>query len=404
MFQAILILLLFRRQTACSPIRPQDPSVDPFYQPPAGFESQPLGAILRQRTITAAFFGLVPDPVDSYQLLYRTTAINGSAIAAVTTIFKPSRSITDRFISYHTAYDSASVLCNPSYQYQLGVAPTDGLANLEFVVLQQHLLAGYIVASPDHEGPDAALGAGRLAGMMVLDGMRAVINFQDLGLSTLPTIIGEGYSGGAIATGWGAALQASYAPELNVKGWAMGGTPSNLTGTFLFLDNTTYSGFNPAAVDGLVKPSAYGAQLQPVLDAIITPKGQEILDYANSHCAPADLMHFANQSMFSTDLQVLGRDLLQEPTINRIINDNLLGGIASELPMAPLLIYHAIQDNVIPYSYIPPLVDAWCKQGVSIQFKTYTTGGHVKAFISALPDKTKFIADAFTGDISGGCS
>lgn len=97
---------------------PEDPSTDPFYQPPEGFESQKPGTILRQRSIVASFFGLIPDPVEAHQLLYRTTAINGSAIATATTIFKPLAPKTDRFVSFHTAYDSSGVTCNPSYQYQ----------------------------------------------------------------------------------------------------------------------------------------------------------------------------------------------------------------------------------------------------------------------------------------------
>ena len=76
------------------------PSSDPFYQPPAGFESQEPGTILRTRTIVVSLFGILPDPVEAYQLLYRTTSINGSAIATVTTVFKPLFPKTDRFVSF----------------------------------------------------------------------------------------------------------------------------------------------------------------------------------------------------------------------------------------------------------------------------------------------------------------
>lgn len=89
--------------------------------------------------------------------------------------------------------------------------------------------------------------SGALEGMGVLDGMRAVANFKDtLDLSSAqPMIVGTGYSGGAIATGWAASLQPSYAPELDIKGWAHGGTPANLTGTLLYINNTPFSGFIP---------------------------------------------------------------------------------------------------------------------------------------------------------------
>jgi hypothetical protein len=76
--------------------------------PPAGFESQPPGAILRTRKINSAYFGLIPNPVTSYQILYRTTAVDGSATSTVTTVFVPTGAKKDRFVSFHTAYDGAA--------------------------------------------------------------------------------------------------------------------------------------------------------------------------------------------------------------------------------------------------------------------------------------------------------
>ncbi|KAI7601729.1 LIP-domain-containing protein, partial [Hortaea werneckii] len=216
------------------------PDFDPFYDPPAGFESEQPGTILRERPIATSFIGLVPNPVDAYQLLYRTTAIDGSAIAEVTTVFVPLNAKTDRFVSFQTAYDSADTICNPSYNYRLGSVQTNLIVAFEFLILEIYLALGYIVAASDYEGPDAAFGAGRLAGMGVLDNMRAVSSFDKLGLDDNPGIVGVGYSGGGIATGWAASLQPTYASELNIKGWASGGTPANLTGTTVFLDNTLF--------------------------------------------------------------------------------------------------------------------------------------------------------------------
>ena len=90
---------------------------------------------------------------------------------------------------------------------------------------------GWIVSSPDYEGPGSSFSAGRLSGHGVLDGLRAALNFgSTLGLSSGVKVAGFGYSGGAIATGWAAALQPSYAPELTSKlvGWSYGGTPANI--------------------------------------------------------------------------------------------------------------------------------------------------------------------------------
>jgi acetyl esterase/lipase len=388
---------------------PQDPSVDPFYQPPAGFETKPLGTILRQRSVVTAFFGRVPNPVEAHQLLYRTTATNGSAIAAVTTVFKPLFPKNDRFVSFHTAYDASSVSCNPSYQYQLGVVPepdqASGVIPMEYMVIQLYLASGYVVSSPDYEGPDAAFTPGHLEGMVTLDSMRAVVNFRKtLGISSKnPMIFGTGYSGGAIASGWAASLQSSYASELNIKGWAMGGIPANLTGTLLHIDDSPSSGFLPVAINGLLKPSAYGAQLQPILNRVLAPEGKAALQTAATQCTDAALNSFRFQSILSTDFQSLGPDILYDPVFAPILRENIMGLKASERPVAPVLLYHATKDQIIPYENAKTLVDNWCDQGASVKFTTYKAGGHGSTGIVGLPDVFKFAESAFAGTLVRGC-
>ncbi len=383
---------------------PGPPSTDPFYQPPAGFESTAPGTVLRSRNFVAAFFGLIPDPVEAYQLLYRTTAIDGSAIATVTTVFKPLFPKTDRFVSFHTAYDSSASICDPSYNYELGSVQTDLISAAEDLLLQAYLLSGYIVASPDYEGPDAAFSPGHLEGMGVLDGMRAVASFKTLGLSTNPMVVGIGYSGGAIATGWAASLQPTYAAELNMKGWVQGGTPANLTGTLLKIDGTLFSGFSLAAIDGLSKPSAYGAQLQPVLDSIITPEGQSKLNFGNSNCAVADLLAFAGQSIFSTSFQSSGAGFLQNPVVEDVLQQNVMGLYKNQTPTAPVFVYHATQDEIIPYGDASTLVNRWCSNGANVKFTTFASGGHATTEIVALPDAVSFVNAAFAGTAAKGCS
>lgn len=389
---------------------PQDPSVDPFYQPPEGFESQTPGSILRQRSIVPAFSGVIPDPVEAYQLLFRTTAVNGSAIAGVTTIFKPLIPKTDRFVSYHTAYDASSVSCNPSYQYQLGVVQSQQYAGvtteLEFLIIQIYLAQGYVVSAPDYEGPDAAFTPGRLEGMVTLDSVRAVAQFgETVGLTTTnPMIFGDGYSGGAIASGWGASLQSTYAPELNIKGWAQGGTPANLTGTLLNLDNSPNSGFLTVAVDGLLKPSAYGEQLRPLLNEIVTPAGLLALEQANAECTTAALDNFQFESILSTGFQIEGSDVLYNSILRPILEDNIMGVNASERPVVPVFVYHAALDEIIPYENVTTLVDSWCEQGATVQFTTYAAGGHATTDVLGIASVTNFADAAFSGTIPPGCS
>ncbi|RJE19545.1 secretory lipase [Aspergillus sclerotialis] len=385
---------------------PQKPADDPFYQPPEGFQNEAPGTVLRNRKIVAGFFGLLPNPIEAHQLLYRTTSTNGSAIAGATTIFKPWFPKKDRFVSFHTAYDSSATICNPSYTYQWGAPPTDLISSAEMLLIEAYLISGYIVVSPDYEGPDAAFTPGHLEGMGVLDNMRAVTNFREkLGLSTdKPMIVGAGYSGGAIATGWAASLQPSYAPELNIKGWVQGGTPSNLTSTLLLIDDSTFSGFIPAAVAGLTMPSTYGAELQPLMERILTDKGREALDFARSHCAVANLLKYPNLSLFSKDIQTMGEGLLEEPSIKSVLGKNIMGVNKDETPTAPVFAYHAKQDDIVPYDDASRMAKSWCDNGADVKFTTFAHGGHATTEIVALPDALNFVKAAFDGKTESGCS
>lgn len=384
------------------------PSLDPFYQPPAGFESKEPGAILRTRKVATAYFGLIPNPVQAWQLLYRTNAVDGSAIASVTTVFKPLVAKNDRFVSFQTAYDGAarSGVCDPSYNYRLFAPQVDLITSVEFLLLQAFILDGNIVSASDYEGPDAAFGAGRLAGTGVLDSMRAVKNFKStLGFSTdNPKIVGYGYSGGAIATGWAAGLQPSYAPELDIKGWAHGGTPANLTGTALLVDGTLFSGFLPQALAGLSAPTAYGAELLPVYDQIITPYGQTVLDLAEQICSVQNIFTFAFQEIQSTKVQTLGDQVFYEPTISSVLTRNNMGLNSGETPKAPVYMFHAPDDEIIPYANATTLRDDWCGFGASVEFVTIAAGGHATTEVIGFPGAFKFVKDAFDGNVGGACS
>jgi hypothetical protein len=100
-----------------------------------------------------------------------------------------------------------------------------------------------LVLVTDYQGPDDAYGAGRMAGHAVLDGIRAAERLGSTGLAGSATPVGMwGYSGGGLATGWAAELQPSYAPELQVRGVASGGTPADLKAAAATIDGGPFSG------------------------------------------------------------------------------------------------------------------------------------------------------------------
>lgn len=396
---------LLTRQSDSVPV----PADDPFYTPPAGFENTEPGTVLRSRPFQSTLFSKLSYSVCAYQILYRTTAVDGCPIATVTTVFKPESSnvMTDRFVSYATAYDSSDSKCDPSYAYRLGTSNSSdvGDSDLEFLLISAYMNLGYIVNSPDYEGPGAAFGPGHLAGMCVLDSMRAVINFREtIGFTTdRPGIFGQGYSGGAIATGWAASLQPTYAPELPIKGWAHGGTPANLTGVTVYIDGTDNSGYLVAAVSGLAMPTAYGAELQPVLNRILTPSGKAAVAYGDTHCSSDDLSTYSNVSITSYDFQKLGPAIFEQPTIKRVFKANIMGRLKRETPAHPVLVYHSIQDQIIPWHNASSLVDRWCSRGANVTFTTYESGTHEQTAVNAIGEVFAFADSVFAGTTPVGC-
>lgn len=396
--------------TALAAVVPADrraitPANDPFYKPPAGFEAKDPGTVLRERRIIASFFGFLPQLIDARQLLYRTTALDGSAIATVTTIFRPPFAKTDRVVTFNTAYDSSNIKCNPSYGYQLGGTQEDLILQLEYLVIQAYLLSGYTVASSDYEGPEAAFSPGRLSGRGVLDGMRAVRNYSPkLGLDDDPMMVNVGYSGGAIAGGWAASLQPSYAPELKVKGWIMGGTPVNLTSTLLKIDGTAGAGLLPGAIAGLLKPTAYGKKLQPVLDSIITPYGRAAFADGNAQCAPANVLKYPGFEFLSTKVQSLGPNLVNDPVVASVLRDNIMALNPDETPKAPVMLYHAPDDELIPYDDAVKTAKKWCDNGATVRTSTYSAGGHGTTEVFGLLEALSFTRDAFAGTLTKKCT
>src|SRR4051794_16552497 len=194
-----------------------EPHDDPFYTPPAGFESSVPGTVLASRSVTVNGLGL-PVPADSTQFLVRSTDAKGAPTTAVGTLMVPTAPYVTGarpLVSYQPATDSLGDQCNPSYKLRAG---TEGELGLMMEALQQ----GWAVVVTDYEGPQNAFTAGRMAGHAVLDGIRGAEALPGTGLDGKTPVGMWGYSGGGLATSWAAELQPGYAPELNVAAVASG--------------------------------------------------------------------------------------------------------------------------------------------------------------------------------------
>ena len=148
----------------------------------------------------------------------------------------------DSLVMFGDFEDTGAPECAPSYTWRAGLtSDVSSIANVAIAML--YLQEGYIVTMPDKEGKKGAFASGHVEGRQSLDGIRATLAFDKIGLKKEAKVVGHGYSGGGIQTGWTAALKKTYAPEINTGGWVTGGTPTNLTALVERINKGPFAGY-----------------------------------------------------------------------------------------------------------------------------------------------------------------
>lgn len=384
---AVVLASMFPSVAAASPLQPQQ---DPFYQPPAGYEQTAPGTVLRSRTIDAAAFAALPQNVQAWQVLYRTTDSLGNPEAAVTTILEPHDPKPGLpLLSYQVAEDSPALQCAMSYEYQLAGGHENYVAQAEILLIDAAIAKGWAVTVPDYEGPQSAYVAGRQAGQAVLDGIRATENFPTAGLDGVQTKVGIwGYSGGALASGWASELQPDYAPELNVKGVAEGGLPVNPAHILAKINGGEYSGI---AMSGIAGMSQAYPQLADFLNTYLTAAGKAAFTKAAAQCNPQNTNDYGYKNIYD---YFTVPDPLDLPVPKQILAEDNLG---QHTPTVPLFVYQSQNDEVIPPADVDAVVQTYCSQGAAVTFERDTLSEHVALSLTGAPDALNWLTDRLSG-------
>ncbi|MER7666883.1 lipase family protein [Kitasatospora sp. NPDC096128] len=240
---------------------------DPFYSydGSAPLASLAPGTVLKTRTLPYHLLGL-PTPVTAVQLLYRTTDAQGRPAANVTTVVRSLTGDAGKAVSYQSYYDSLDPADSPSRAVAGDVSIGGLIPNVEALFLVPVLAQGYNVVIPDTEGQGADFGAGPEYGTNTLDSIRAATKSPATGLDSGTRFGLMGYSGGAVATAWAAALAPGYAPEVNAKlvGYTEGGLLVDSAHNLKYVDGSlVWSGITPMAVVGVSR--SFGIDLTPYL-------------------------------------------------------------------------------------------------------------------------------------------
>ena len=371
------------------------PENDPFYAVPKQrkLADVPSGKVLASREVEVNSND-VPIPAQAWQVKYRTIDVHGKPSAYVATVMVPEEPWTGGgprpLVSYQTAEDGVGSKCSPSYGLRAGLKAGGTNSANETNLMRQALMRGWAVVAPDYEGPRSEFLGAKGEARGVIDGARAALRFKPAGLDRRHTPVGLwGYSGGALASTLAAQLQPRYAPDLELAGVALGGTPADIQATMQAFSGGPAGG---AIVVGLVGADRSYPQfgVQQYLNAY----GRAALAESQSDCIADSAARYpaARFEDFAADPGVI--DL---PEVQRLFRKMSPLWFRGE-PAAPVYEYHAVADELAPIGPARQLVQRFCNAGVTVQHVEDYTSEHVSLVASGAPGAMDYLGARFAGE------
>ncbi|OBG20618.1 lipase family protein [Mycobacterium sp. 852002-51057_SCH5723018] len=372
---------------------PLTPDEDPFYQPPPRYEKSRPGAILRSRAVELGFLGVLPQGFTATQLLYRSTNLHGGPEVAVTTVLVPEQRDTQSpcpVLSYQCAIDAVASQCFPSYALRRGAGAIGAFTQAEFLLVAAVLAEGWAVSIPDHEGCHGMWGAPREPGYRILDGLRAAVSCERLGLSPAAPMGLWGYSGGGLASAWAAELCADYAPELNIVGAVLGSPVGDPGSVARRLNRSFFAGLAALMIAALtdVFPEA-----QRAVDEHATDEGTALLDELRT-MTTAQAVWRLHHSDIGSYVDVSTDELWDLPDVRHIFAETKLGKTP---PTPPVLVVQAVHDRIISVDDIDQLVKKYATDGVAVTYHRDRFCGHLLLHPLSAPMTLRWLRDRFTG-------
>jgi hypothetical protein len=360
------------------------PYNDPFYTQPNPMPDVPPGTVLNSRPVTITALG-IPTTIQAWQILYASTGMTGEPVADVATVMLPDKAAATSprpLLSYQVAEDADTMNCAPSYEMRLGT-------EVEEPLIAAALEQGWAVVVPDYEGLNSDFTGGPQEGHGVLDAIRAAENFSPLGLDGASTPVGMwGYSGGALATGWAAELEPTYAPGLNVKGVAEGGVPANFAAIVNNINGGPFAGLYFDAAFGLAR--SYPQDID--LSTLLNPMGQAAEQVVTSECVEQIVAEYAFQNIQTYTAGNINP--LNVPGVQAAISADNLG---QATPVGPLFVYQAANDEIIPLAGVQALTDGYCQEGVTVDFVKDELSDHVSLAVSGAGAALNYLIARFAG-------
>jgi hypothetical protein len=367
--------------TQASAILPA-PSGNAFYTPPSPLPSGSPGSIIWYRSVSSPALAST-----AWQVLYLSTTAQGQPTAVSGEVIVPMAPYTGSgsrpVVAYAPGTQGWGPQCAPSREMAAGDFD-------EQFAVDNLLAKGWAVAVTDYPGlgtPGPEIyNVGIAEGHAVLDSLRAALSLPGDGLAAGAPVAVEGYSQGGGAAGWAAQLHHTYAPALNLKGVAMGGTPANLEAVANNINGSAFFAFLAGSAVGFA--SAYP---QVDLNSQLNAAGKQAFAQLETMCQVQGLLTYAGKTI--QDYTVGGVNPMTEPAWTTVLDENNLGTIA---PDVPVLQSHGLLDEDIPYNVEVTLHQQYCAHGVKSQLDSYV-GEHVTTALEDQPAVLSWLANRFVG-------
>ncbi|TQF65835.1 triacylglycerol lipase [Rhodococcus spelaei] len=383
---------------------------DSFYTYSGGapLSSIEPGTVLKTRTMPYHVAG-VAIPVTAVQLVYRTTDAQGRPTTNVTSVLKPPTGVDPRrAVAYQSFYDSMNPADSPSRAIAGDVSFGGAVNASEAQFLAVLLAQGYSVIVADTEGQKANFAAGPEYGKSTLDSIRAATRSHETDLNSGTRVGLFGYSGGAIATNWAAALAPGYAPDVNrnLVGAAEGGVLVNPARNLTYVSgSTSWSGVAVMAIAGVAR--AYDIDFTDYL----SDRGRQLVDGVQGAGIGSVLGRYpgltwqqmvkpeyadpASVTPFMTAAAKVNLGEAPTPTIPMFIGqgaNGVLEGTAGDKPnVGP-------GDGVMVAGDVRALARQYCASGNSqIQYTQYDGLSHVMTMAPWAPEAFRWLGDRFAG-------
>jgi alpha-beta hydrolase superfamily lysophospholipase len=227
-------------------------------------------------------------------------------------------------------------------------------------------------------------------GYHVLDGLRAAVHTERLGLSPSAPIGLWGYSGGGLASAWAAEMSGTYAPELNIVGAVLGSPVGDLGHTFRRLNGTYMSGLPALVVAAL-------ADIYPELNEVIqehaTEDGKALLKRLHNMTTAEAIIRMVKKDMGDMLDQPL-EQILETPAVQHVFDDIKLG---AAVPTPPVLIVQAVHDQLISVQDIDELADTYSAGGADVTYHRDLFSEHLLLHPLSAPMTLRWLTDRFNG-------